>query len=146
MQQGARVLVCSLAVALLAPAAASANTITVNDISDPSTGNCTLHDAITAANTNAAVNGCAAGSAIGTDLIDFTLPDPSKITLAGGLPPIDTNIDIQGPGSASLTVSGNDMFRPFTYTLGSTTGSISGMTITQGFTAAGGAILAAGTL
>ncbi|QBB69386.1 IPTL-CTERM sorting domain-containing protein [Pseudolysobacter antarcticus] len=48
-----------------------ANTINVDDASSGSVaGKCTIQDAVTAANTNAAVNGCAAGSA-GLDTIQF---------------------------------------------------------------------------
>jgi hypothetical protein len=104
--------VALLAVTLLAPSAASANTITVDSTADPSAVGCTLHDAITAANTNVIVNGCTAGSGIGTDTIDFSLPDPSTITLAGALPNIITDIDITGPGMTELTVSGADAVRP----------------------------------
>lgn len=67
---------------------------------------CTLANAIRAANTNLAVDGCTAGS--GDDTI--ILPDNSTITLtesvmdgelfgAGGLPLIASNITIQGNGS-----------------------------------------------
>ena len=49
----------------------SANTIVVNDASSGSVaGKCTIQDAVAAANTNAAVNGCAAGAA-GADTITF---------------------------------------------------------------------------
>ncbi len=66
-----------------------AATITVDNASSGSVGGaCTLQDAVTAANTNAAVNGCAAGS-VGADSIVFaagitqiTLTAPMLVTLA----------------------------------------------------------------
>ncbi len=58
---------------------ASAATITVNNAASGSVaGQCTLQDAVTAANNNAAVNGCAAGS--GADTIVFA-PAITSITL-----------------------------------------------------------------
>jgi hypothetical protein len=143
-----------LAIALLGvPTAASANTITVDDSSDPDGTGCTLEHAILAANTNTVSGNCPTGSGSGTDLINFNLPSGSTITLAGALPTITTNIDILGPGSSLLSVSGDGQFRPFRYTNGSAVGSISGLNITDGFCddscpggAAGAGILAAGTL
>jgi CSLREA domain-containing protein len=134
------------AAALLAPAAASATTITVNSTVDPTAPApaCTLHDAITAANTNSAVNGCAAGSGITTDTIDFSLPNPSTILLAGALPILSSNMNINGPGTSQLTVSGADAVRPFQNNSISTD-SISGMTISHGSSAGGGALNNTGT-
>ena len=66
---------------LLAFAQAQAATITVNDASSGSVaGKCTLQDAVAAANTNAAVNACTAGSA-GADTIVFA-PGVTSITLS----------------------------------------------------------------
>ena len=69
---------------LLAPASARANTITVNTTADVTAndGQCTLREAITAANTNTASGAmageCAAGAA-GLDTITFAIPatDPN---------------------------------------------------------------------
>jgi hypothetical protein len=100
------------AIVLLAPSPASANTITVNSNADPSAGGCTLHDAIQAANGNVAVNSCTAGGGA-SDVIDATGLAGQTITLAGALPQITTTVDINGPGSGQLTVSGNTSVRPF---------------------------------
>jgi hypothetical protein len=137
--------VALLALALLAPSAASANMITVDSTADPSAAGCTLHDAIMAANNNSAVNGCAPGGGVGTDTIDFSLPNPSTITLAGALPTMTSNIDITGPGMSQLTVSGSDTVRPFQNNSISVD-SISGMTISHGANPNGGAINNSGTL
>jgi CSLREA domain-containing protein len=60
---------------LLAARLAQAVTITVYTTADDTTvnGNCTLREAITAANTYAAVDACASGAA-GADTIDFNIP------------------------------------------------------------------------
>lgn len=68
----------------LACGAAHANTITVDNGSSGSVvAACTLHDAVTAANTNTAVNGCAAGAA-GLDTIVFA-PGITSISLASAM-------------------------------------------------------------
>jgi hypothetical protein len=137
-------------VLLLMPGAASANTITVDSNADPSAAGCTLHDAITAANTNAAVNGCAAGGAVGSDAIDLSALSGQTITLAGPLPALASNMDINGPGSGQLSVTGVDTYQPFTVNAGNTA-SISGLTITHGLCdlacgAQGGAMINFGIL
>ena len=65
---------------------------------------CNLADAITAANTDAAVGGCAAGS--GADTITLT----SDIALDAGLPRIASDLRIEGGGH---TISGNGQFSIF---------------------------------
>jgi hypothetical protein len=149
INRGIGTLVGALAALLLVPAFAGAATISVNSTADPTAtpSDCTLHDAITAANTNAVVAGssCTAGSAIGTDTIDFSLSNPSTITLAGALPNITTNVDVSGPGSSQLTVSGNDLVRPFSFPNG-TTDSIEGLTITHGSATFAAGIFNAATL
>ena len=63
-----------------------ANTITVDDASSGSVpGKCTVQDAFVAANTNATVNGCSAGS-VGVDTIVFA-PGITNIVLADRFPP-----------------------------------------------------------
>ncbi len=86
-----RKLFCLLALfmsSLLVPmpkASATDNTITVNE-------NCSLHDAIKAANEDRAVNGCPAGD--GKDVIMLT----DDVSLKGMLPPISSRIAIEGEG------------------------------------------------
>jgi hypothetical protein len=92
--------------ALLAPFSvrpAEGNTIVVNSSDDQGmAGVCALRDAIAAANTDAAVNGCAAGK--GTDTIDLT-GISGTITLASVIP-IASKVIIIGPGAGNLTISG----------------------------------------
>src|SRR5262245_49112724 len=87
---------------VLRAAAAQATTITVNTTVDDFTnnGNCSLREALEAANTNAARDACPAGSASVRDLISI----PAGVYLLGGgqaLNPDD--VVLQGAG-ASLTI------------------------------------------
>ncbi len=70
-----------------------AATLTVTHSGSGSAG-CTLRNAILAANTNATVGTCTAGSTSGFDLIELTL----DIQLTAALPPITSAIQINGNG------------------------------------------------
>jgi CSLREA domain-containing protein len=83
----------------LAAKPAQAATITVNTNADDSTANtnCTLREAITAANTNAAVDACTSGAA-GADTINFAIPGagPHTISPTSDLPSITEAVTING--------------------------------------------------
>jgi predicted outer membrane repeat protein len=83
---------------------AFATTIPVNSLADPGqVGVCALRDAITAANTMTATNGCAAGS--GNDTITFRVT--GTIKLASTLPEVtDSQLTITGPGAPGITIDG----------------------------------------
>jgi len=127
----------------IAPAAA---TITVNSLSDVANGSdglCTLREAITAANNNAASGAaageCAAGSSSGADAIDMT-GLTGTINLIGVLPDITSDLTITGPGANLLTIQrstadGTPDFRVFNIQNGQV--SLSKMTIANGSTTAG---------
>src|SRR5947209_3918701 len=88
-----------------APAFAAA--ITVDDLSNTDGGGtCTLRNAITAANTNAAVGGCPAGTA-GLDTIHFSVTGTVHIGVA--LPALTEDVTIDGPGADTLTISVDDV-------------------------------------
>jgi len=94
-------LVASSGVLLVGPSlVARAATITVSNTNDSGPGS--LRQAITDANTNA-----------GSDVIDATGVS-GTITLGSALPTVSTELTINGPGEASLTISGADLYRPFT--------------------------------
>jgi len=122
-----------------------AATITVNSLADDADGadgECTLREAITAANTDmasgAAAGECEVGS--GDDEIHFALPGtaPWTVNLTGELPDLSTNLEIHGPGADQFTVrrDGGGEYRIFTVFSATTDVdvSISGMTITGGNT------------
>src|SRR4051794_12720072 len=110
---------------LMAPAIAGAATITVNTTDDVNAAQCTLRDAITAANGDAATGGCVKGN--GPDTIVFSVPPAGTITLGMSLPAIQDSVDIQGPGASQLTVDGAGSVRIFDIAQGSV--GISGVTI-----------------
>jgi parallel beta-helix repeat protein/predicted outer membrane repeat protein len=107
----------------IAPAA-SAATITVNNLSGTSVvGQCTLRDAVVAARTDAAVQGCAAGS--GADTIAFSVT--GTISLATEIV-VDSDVTISGPGAANLTIAPSGTNRAFYINDYNPTVTISGVT------------------
>jgi CSLREA domain-containing protein len=107
-----------------------------NGVCETATGNgtCTLRAAIQEANALPA----------GTYEIKFNVT--GIITLGSDLPAIANNIDINGPGASSLTVSGANSFRPFLINSGKTV-SISNLTIANSKnTSQAGGVENAGTL
>jgi hypothetical protein len=115
--------VSSLAIGLLGISGfASAATITVNSSADPGAGGiCTLRDAITAANSNAATNRCGAGEASPADAIAFDIPAGDAncdatthvctIALSSQLPDITEAVVIDGytqPGASANSLDVGD--------------------------------------
>src|SRR4051794_24144837 len=133
-----------LAVAALAlTPAARAATITVGTNADDLTvnGNCTLREAIHSANTDTAVDGCAAGSAADTIVIPA---GTYAIGIAGGGEQANatgdfdlaSDITLQGAGRSATTLDGAHKDRVVEITSGTVT--IAHLTITGGGTADGG--------
>ncbi len=85
---------------------------------------CTLPDAITAANTDTATGGCPAGA--GHDVI--VLAEDSAISLSADLPAVTSDITFEGNGS---TIDGVDMHRAFDFTVGGITVVVKDLTLTQ---------------
>ena len=90
--------------AMVAPAPAQAVSLIVNTTADElnSDGDCSLREAIQAANTDSAVDACPAGS--GADTITFSVT--GTIAVTSTLPTITTVLAIAGPGASNLTISG----------------------------------------
>jgi CSLREA domain-containing protein len=128
-----------------------AGTITVNSTSDAASddGLCTLREAITSANTNAASGAsageCAAGS--GDDTITFSVT--GTINLTGALPYVKSNMTLSGPGAKLLAVARADSaatdFHIFTVDTGVVV-NISGLTLTGGKDFNGGGLQNLGAL
>ncbi len=91
-----------LALTGVQPAYAASITVTTTADENNTGASCSLREAITAANTNAAVSGCSAGS--GTDTI--TLP-AGTYTLSSELPAVTSTIIINGNGAATTIVQAN---------------------------------------
>ena len=106
--------------------------LVVNTLADdpagPVTGQTTLRDAITAADT---------GSTANKYVIKFAVD--GTIALTAPLPNLANNITIKGPGEMNLTVQGNNTFTIFTVNNGAVT-NISGTTISEGNSVFGGGI------
>jgi parallel beta-helix repeat protein len=101
-----RPLVAAIALSLsLSTASVQAANIWVDSSSDTDTGVCRLRDAIIAANTDAVVEGCTAGS--GADFIRLLNIAEATIALSGSrLPTVTSNITIQGE-SVTIDAQGN---------------------------------------
>lgn len=127
--------------AVLAPCAAGAATITVTTTADGSLPDqCTLRDATLAANTNAAVAGCASGD-VGNDDIVFAPGVTGTIALSEGQLTIADKVTISGPGADALTIDAQGQSRVFDIGGDQETSyetTLSGLTLTGGRTTADG--------
>jgi CSLREA domain-containing protein len=94
---------------------APSSLITVNTLADEDFGNpdCSLREAIIAANTDSSYNGCPTGS--GADTIIFGLA--GTIILSSTLPTISNTLTIHGHAEGT-TISGNNSYRIFNITDG----------------------------
>lgn len=97
-------LCCLLGAAVGRPTTIEVTTATDTDVAD---ADCSLREAIVAANDDAAYNGCPAGS--GADRIVFSLTLPATIALASDLPTITSTLAIQGPGADLFAIDGQDL-------------------------------------
>jgi len=129
-------------------------TITVTSILDNAIsgdGFCTLREAITNANNNAATSSdCSAGLAGSGDVIVFSnlLVTPATITLGSALPTVSDATGLTINGGDNFTVSGNNLYRVFVVG-GSAKLTLDSLTISNGkvTTGTGGGIFnAAGIL
>ncbi|HKV09298.1 MAG TPA: IPTL-CTERM sorting domain-containing protein [Thermoanaerobaculia bacterium] len=119
----------TLGVALAAGQPAQAAVFNVTNLNDNGAGS--LRQAIEDAN-----------GAAGADTITFQTGLTGTITLTTGQLEITDSVDVQGPGAAALTVSGNKSSRVFYLYNGSAAldVTISGLTITGGTAGVGGGI------
>ncbi|NJL99780.1 MAG: hypothetical protein HC924_13720 [Synechococcaceae cyanobacterium SM2_3_2] len=101
---------------------------------DGTESDCSLRESIIANNTDADFGGCADPQ--GTITFDPIL-NGNTITLTAAPPQITQNLKVNGPGSNTLAVSGNNLFRVFD--IGSNLPvTIDGLTITNGSTSGNG--------
>jgi CSLREA domain-containing protein len=130
--------------------AAQAAIITVNTTADElnSDGDCSLREAIAAANTNLPVDACPAGTP-GPIIDVITFSVTGTISLTNGQLTVTDDLMIDGPGATNLTVSGNNSSRVIEVT-GGVTLDLRDVTVADGSTAAaangGAGILNFGTL
>jgi CSLREA domain-containing protein len=139
---GAAFLVWGLVLAYASsPAWAADITVTTADDELNSDGDCSLREAIEAANTDTTVDGCDAGS--GEDTIN--LPSGTYL-LSSQLPTITSTVTVDG-GSPNPTIDGGNAVRPFFVASGAQL-SLNKLTLTKGnhISNDGGAIRNQGTL
>lgn len=126
---------------------AHAAIITVNTTADEnnSDGDCSLREAIRAANLDTAVDACTPGS--DSDEIQFSLATPAIITLTLGQINIQNDpLTITGPGAGLLAISGNNASRIFDV-VSNIPVTLTGLTLRNGSTTLdGGAIRSIGAL
>ena len=107
-------------------------------------GNCSLHAAITAVNQKTATDSCVAGT--GNDTINFSVT--GTITLGSPLPAIQNTLTIDGIGQA-ITVSGNSFVQLMTVN-SSANLTLQSLMLTDGMVAStstsGGGAMNSGTL
>lgn len=125
------------------PAQAATILVTSNADGVANDGNCTLREAVLAANTNSGTDLCAAGSPTG-DVILFTAIAGQTITLTGGQIEVTDGVTISDSG-ASTTVDANGTGRIFRLSLTSPVEPINivGLTLRGGSGFLGGAVLVA---
>lgn len=91
------------------PASAATIPVTTTTDVDLDDADCSLREAIVAANTDAGYHGCPAGA--GADRIVFDLAFPATIALTADLPAATTSMKFQGPGRTQLALDGQDLHR-----------------------------------
>lgn len=135
----------------------AAGTITVTTTADliADDGQCSLREAVIAANTDTASGGCAAGSGADTIVFDSSLPSPAAFVLtltganedasASGDLDLTGVLSIQGGDSSRIILDGNNADRVFDIRPGATV-TISGVTIQNGNpgSAGGGGVIVSG--
>ena len=138
---------CAAALLLLGSAqAAHAATIVVTTNADDNTvnGNCTLREAFQAANTNAAVDQCAAGSP-GGDTVLLTAIAGQTVTLTLGQIDVTDGVTV-GDFASAVTVAGAGASRLFAVDVAGTAEPVqfANLTFANGSAPRGGAVLVAG--
>jgi CSLREA domain-containing protein len=138
-------LVIAIVLMMVRPAyALTAVNILVNTPADElnQDGDCSLREAVQAANTNTFTDACAAGSASVTDVISFSIG--GTITLASQL-----NVNAAGPlvidGEGTITVSGGDTARVFSVNSGADL-KLERVSIIKGLAENGGGIYNSGSV
>jgi hypothetical protein len=124
-----------VASALTVATDARATLIIVNSLADPgATGICALRDAITAANTKTATNGCAAGSGNDTIRFGFSL-NGGTVALTSTLPRVTDKllaIHPDSPNGTTITIDGGNKVQVMKVAPG-TTLSLNYLTIADGY-------------
>ncbi len=116
-------------------------------------GDCSLREAIEAANSNAAVSGCPAGSALNPDIVNVPggsymlgLDGAGEDANASGDLDVLEDVYIRGAGALSTTISGGQIDRVLDVADGSVLVTIEDLSITDGQASQGGGLRNQATL
>jgi CSLREA domain-containing protein len=96
----------------VSPVYAGGITVTTVADTDAVDGDCSLREAIIAANTNVAYNDCTISGLPGDDTIDLTTLI-GTLPLVGHLPLISETVQFNGPSTNNLTIDGLTTFNAF---------------------------------
>ncbi len=120
-------------------AATIAATITADDLDQGPSGNCTLREAILAANGDVAVDGCTAGDAADTVAVPaghylLTIPRPADDSDSPTVGDIDITSDltVEGAGADTTILDANHISRALDIAEGGHTVAVRDVTITNG--------------
>jgi CSLREA domain-containing protein len=138
---GLAVVVAVLGLSPASPAQAVSISVTTTDDENNSDGDCSLREAIGAANNDVAFDACAAGS--GADVI--TIPAGTYNLTMGELQFAD-DVTLNGAGAASTIIDGGDNGRIFAIFNVGITNAITGLTVQNGTAGSGGGITNNATL
>jgi len=128
----------------LAVSATQAAVITVDTLADPGApAECSLRSAIEAINTLAPSNGCPAGDGVNDEII-FDSTVTGNIELNGGILSVYDDVAITGPGAADLSIDGLGTSGLFYIQDPGLSITLSGLTLTNGYSDFGGAIYLSG--
>ncbi len=140
--QALRAGLAALAIAAWATGARAATIAvdsTADDLDQGPNGNCTLREAVIAANTDAPVDGCAAGSGADTIVLPagtflLTIPHPANTTDTPEVGDLDitSDVTIEGTGSATTIIDAQRQFRVLDIAPGGFIVSIRDLAITGG--------------
>jgi len=125
-------------VAAAQPAALAAITVTTADDELNTDGDCSLREALAAADADAAVDACAAGA--GADVITFAPALAGTAISATGLV-VDSDVTIDASGAAGLSLDGRRAGRILMVQAGGAL-TLRAVTLRRGLAASGGAVMA----
>ncbi|HET9033915.1 MAG TPA: CSLREA domain-containing protein [Dokdonella sp.] len=141
-----RMPIAALLAGLSGDAIAATITVTTNSDTIAADGQCSLREAITAANTDSAFNGCPAGNGVdeillGADEYRFEIEGAGEDANASGDLDIRSNLSLRGAGADLTRIRGDREDRVFDVASPATDVVIEGVTIRNGAGDIGGGIL-----
>jgi CSLREA domain-containing protein len=125
---GRRFFPLMLALTATSPSEAAQIPVTTLVDTDVADGACSLREAIQAANLDAVVRECPAGSGLDRITVDLE----GTMLLGADLPAIDAPLEIVGPQTEQLTIDGQGSFRPFRLAAGADSLRLGRMTLLDG--------------